>query len=97
MESVLDIFNPQVSKSGDTIMVTYCHQNYSGTCEYKETTLKGPKLTQKVHILVNCDMGDILEYLYKDGKIGGPEYLSKMSYEIQTHSREQINSLPSSR
>ena len=90
MESVLDIFNPQVSKSGDTITVTYCHNSYSGTCVYNETVLKGPKLKQKVYILTNTDMEDVIECLYKMGEITGPQDLQRISYLIQTHSRAQL-------
>jgi hypothetical protein len=92
MESVLDIFNPKTTRSGDTITVTYCHNNHSGTCVYNETVLKGPKLKQKVCILTNTDMGDVLEYLYKIGEITGPENLKDISYEIQRHSRFQVES-----
>ena len=90
MDSILDIFNPQVSKSGDTITVTYCHNLYSGTCTYKETTLQGKKLKQNIHILTNTDMEDIIECLYKMGKITGPQNLKDISYEIQRHSRGMI-------
>lgn len=92
MTSVLDIFNPQVSRSGDTITVTYCHLNYSGTCTYQEGIIQGvsKKFKQRVHILTHTDMDDVLEYLYKTGEITGPQDLEKISYEIQTHSRTQV-------
>jgi hypothetical protein len=92
MESVLDIFNPQVTQTADTITVTYCHNEYSGTCVYRETVIKGTKLNQRVNILVNTDMGDVIEYLYKVGKITGPQDLSTISYNIQTHSRNLVES-----
>jgi len=91
MNSVLDIFNPQVTKSGDTIIVTYCHLNYSGTCTYKKATLQGKKLKQNIHILINTDMEDVIECLYKMGKITGPQNLKDISYEIQRHSRGMLN------
>ena len=90
MNTTLDIFNPQVTKSGDTITVTYCHLNYSGTCTYKEATLHRSKFKQRVNILVNTDMDDVIEYLYKMGDITGPQDLERISYLIQTHSRAQI-------
>ena len=93
MNTALDIFNPQVTKLGDTITVTYCHNNHSGTCVYNETVLKGPKLKQKVYILTNTDMGDILEYLYKTGEITGSHNLQEISYEIQRHSRQVVESV----
>jgi hypothetical protein len=90
MESILDIFNPQVSKSGDTISVTYCHGLYSGHCIYKEATLHGNKLKQRIHILTHTDMEDVIECLYKMGEITGPQDLQTISYLIQAHSRAQL-------
>jgi hypothetical protein len=92
MTSVLDIFNPQVTKSAGTITVTYCHLNFSGTCTYEETTLQGvsKRFKQRVHILTHTDMDDVLEYLYKTGEVTGPQDLERISYLIQTHSRAQI-------
>jgi len=90
MNTVLDIFNPQVTKSASTITVTYCHLNYSGTCTYNETTLQGTKFKQRVNILINTDMDDVIEYLYKIGEVTGPQDLERISYLIQTHSRAQI-------
>jgi hypothetical protein len=90
MNTALDIFNPQVTKSGGTITVTYCHLNYSGTCTYNETTLQGTKFKQRVNILINTDMDDVIEYLYKIGEVTGPQDLERISYLIQTHSRAQI-------
>jgi hypothetical protein len=90
MNTPLDIFNPQVSKIDSTITVTYCHLNYSGTCTYNETTLQGTKFKQRVNILINTDMDDVIEYLYKIGEVTGPQDLERISYLIQTHSRTQI-------
>jgi len=92
MESVLDIFNPQVTQLGGTVTVTYCHGLYSGTCTYEETTLQGvnKKFKQRVYILTHTDMDDVIEYLYKMGEVTGPQDLSKISYDIQTHSRAQV-------
>ena len=90
MNTVLDIFNPQVTKSASTVTVTYCHLNYSGTCTYNETILQGTKFKQRVNILINTDMDDVIEYLYKIGEVTGPQDLERISYLIQTHSRAQI-------
>ena len=90
MNTVLDIFNPQVTKSASTVTVTYCHLNYSGTCTYNETTLQGTKFKRRVNILINTDMDDVIEYLYKIGEVTGPQDLERISYLIQTHSRAQI-------
>jgi hypothetical protein len=89
MVSVLDIFNPQVTKSGGTVTVTYCHGLYSGTCTYEEVTLQGTtkKFKQRFFIMTHCQMDDVIEYLYKVGKITGPGDFQKINHLIRDHSR----------
>jgi len=87
MNNILDIFNPQVSRTDDVITVTYCHENYSGSCTYKEGVLHGTKLKQKFLVLTETNMEDVLECLYKKGEITGSHNLKEISYEIQRHSR----------
>jgi hypothetical protein len=92
MASIMDIFNPQVSQSGGTVTVTYCHGLYSGTCTYEETTLQGTtkKFKQRFFIMTHCDMDDVIEYLYKVGEINGPSDLQKIDHLIRDHSRTQV-------
>ena len=92
MNTVLDIFNPKVTKSGNTITVTYCHNNYSGTCTYEEVVLQGKvkRFKQRVHIMTHCQMDDVIEYLYKMGNISGPGDLHKIDHLIRDHSRTVV-------
>jgi len=94
MTSVLDIFNPQVTKSAGTVTVTYCHGLYSGTCTYEECLLQGKtkKFKQRFFIMTHCQMDDVIEYLYKVGKITGPGDLQKIDHLIRDHSRTQVES-----
>jgi hypothetical protein len=89
MISTLSNFNPQVSRSGDTITVTYCHLNFSGTCTYQETVIQGTskKFKRRIYLLTNTDMEDVIEYMYKIGEVTGPGDLQTVSMLIQTHSR----------
>ena len=92
MNTVLDIFSPQVSQTGGTITVTYCHLNFSGTCTYEEAHLQGKnkRFKQRIFLLTHTDMEDVIEYMYKTGSITGPEDLQKVSITIQTHSRDVV-------
>ena len=92
MNTVLDIFSPQVSQTGGTITVTYCHLNFSGTCTYEEAFLQGKnkRFKQRIFLLTHTDMEDVIEYMYKTGSITGPEDLQKVSITIQTHSRDVV-------
>ena len=94
MASVLDIFNPQVSQSGGTITVTYCHALHSGTCTYEECLLQGKtkKFKQRFFIMTHCQMDDVIEYLYQTGVITGPSDFHKIDHLIRDHSREQVES-----
>jgi hypothetical protein len=97
MNTVLDIFNPQVSRSGNTITVTYCHNNYSGTCVYEECVLQGKvkKFKQRIHIMTQCQMDDVIEYLYKQGKVSGPGDFHKIDHLIRDHSLAQLTKIES--
>lgn len=92
MESVLDIFKPQVTKSGSTITVTYCHGLYSGQCIYEEHVLQGKtkKFKQRVQIMTQCQMDDVIEYLYKIKVIGGPSDFQRINHLIRDHSLFQL-------
>lgn len=89
MNTVLDIFNPQVSRSGGTITVTYCHSLYSGTCTYEECILQGKikKFKQRIYIMTQCQMDDVIEYLYKTNVVNGPSDFQKINRLIRDHSR----------
>jgi len=88
MSTPLDIFNPQVTRIGDTITVTYCHEGYSGHCIYEECLLQGKtkKFRQRVQIMTHCQMEDVIEYLYKINEIGGPSDFQRINLLIRDHS-----------
>jgi len=92
MREMMDILNPQVSRSGDTITVTYCHTIISGTCTYEKATIQGrsKRFKQTIYLLTGTDMEDVIEYMYKMGKITGAQDLQTVSMLIQTHSREMV-------
>ena len=92
MSTVLDIFNPQVTKLGNTITVTYCHDSYSRHCIYEEHVLQGKtkKFRQRVQIMTECQMDDVIEYLYKIKEIGGPSDFNKINHLIRDHSLSQL-------
>lgn len=90
MESVLDIFNPRVSRINDTITVTYCHNEFSGQCVYEERVIYGTKLRQRVQIMTHCQMDDVIEYLYKIKEIGGPSDFQRINSLIRDHSLQMI-------
>jgi hypothetical protein len=95
MNTVLDIFSPKVTKSGNTITVTYCHDLYSGHCIYEEHVLQGKtkKFRQRVQIMTHCQMDDVIEYLYKIKEIGGPSDFQRINLLIRNHSFDQLQQI----
>jgi hypothetical protein len=88
MNTILDIFNPKVTRIDNTITVTYCHDSYSGHCIYEEHVLQGKtkKFRQRVQIMTHCQMDDVIEYLYKIKEIGGSSDFNKINHLIRDHS-----------
>ena len=91
MIELLEVFNKVINKSGDTITLTYCHHNYSGTCVYKEHNIVGKNkpIRQRFYILESSDMGDVIEYMYRQGKIKDGDF-DRVGKELQEYSLNLI-------
>jgi len=94
MNTLLDIFQNKITQSGDTITVLYYDQSsLLGECVYKTVEWRGStkKFKRIIHILTSTSMEEVIEELYKRGKVNGPQDLQKVNYEIKTHSREILD------
>ena len=89
---ILKDFNKVINKSGDTITLTYCHLNYSGTCIYKEHNMIGinKPIRQRFYTLQSSDMGDVIEYIYQQGQIKDGDF-NKIGSELQDYSLSLIH------
>ena len=87
MEEILEVFNKVINKSGSTITLTYCHNNFSGTCTYQEVTTNGLRkpIKQSFLVLTSTDMGDVIEYIHKKSPLSS-EDLSSINKLIRDHS-----------
>lgn len=98
MKELLEVFNTEVEKSGSTITVTYCHNNFSGTCIYENVTTKGSNkpIVQNFFVLTSTDMGDVIEYIHKKSPLSS-EDLFVMDKLIRDHSllkvKDHLNNL----
>ena len=92
MNEILDIFKPQVHRSGDTVSVLYEYQSFSGSCTYQEHTMKGTNkpISQRFFILTDCEMGDVIEYIHKTSPLSS-EDLQKVNLTIREHSLRTLN------
>jgi hypothetical protein len=92
MNEILDIFNPQVHQSGDTVSVLYEYQSFSGSCIYQEHTMKGTNkpIYQRFFILTDCEMGDVIEYIHKTSPLSSEDF-QKVNLTIREHSLSTLN------
>jgi len=65
--NLLSPFTTDVSKSGDTYVITYKKNEYVGSVIYKEHNMSGVNkpIRQKVYMIILSDMGDVIEYINK--------------------------------
>ena len=89
---ILKVFNKVINKSGDTITLTYCHQNFSGTCIYKEHNTVGQNkpIRQRFYTLESSDMGDVIEYMYQQGEIKDGDF-NRIGKDLQEYSLSLIH------
>jgi hypothetical protein len=92
MTQLLEVFNKVINKSGDTITLTYCHHNFSGTCKYKEHNMVGKNkpIRQRFYTLQSADMGDVIEYMHQQGEIKDGDF-NKIGSVLQDYSLSLIH------
>jgi hypothetical protein len=89
-------FKSEVQENNGTKIVTYSHPtfpHFSGTCEYEEKILSGVNkpIRQRIMILVNCEMGDVIEFIHKKSPLSS-EDLMLINRLIRDHSYEMVTS-----
>ena len=83
-------FENRVENNNGSITVTYCHPtfpHFSGVCIYEEKNLVGQNkpIRQRILILSECEMGDVIEYLHKKSPLTS-EDLMLINKLIRDHS-----------
>ena len=83
----LSDFNRRLSQEGDKVRVIYEKECYSGWCEYTmyKTIGKSKPIKQDVWLLVNTDMGDVIEYVHKKTPLSSEDF-NEVNMEIRTNS-----------
>ena len=92
MEEILEVFNKVINKSGSTITLTYCHEDFLGTCIYEQMSTKGinKPIVQNFLVLTSTDMGDVIEYIHKKSPLKS-EDLSSINKLIRDHSLSVVD------
>lgn len=100
MIELINNFKTTLTENNGTIRVNYQHDILTGYCEYRivevnnASPLVGTKkrFQQKAWILINTDMGDVIEYIHSNSPLKG-EDLQDVNKLIRDHSLSRVRDL----
>jgi hypothetical protein len=91
MIQLIDKFETTVSENNGSIMVNYRHDTLTGTCEYRIMEVNN-RFQQKAWILINTDMGDIIEYIHSNSPLSDDDLMT-VNKLIRDHSLRRVQDL----
>jgi hypothetical protein len=91
MIQLIDKFETSVSENNGSIMVNYKHDILTGYCEYRIVEVNN-RFKQKAWLLVNTDMGDVIEYIHSNSPLSDKD-LQDVNKLIRDHSLSRVQSL----
>jgi hypothetical protein len=91
MIQLIDKFETTLSENNGSLMVHYRHDILTGYCEYRIVEVNN-RFKQKAWILVNTDMGDVIEYIHSNSPLSDKD-LQDVNKLIRDHSLSRVQSL----
>ena len=91
MISLIDKFETTLSENNGSVMVHYKHDSLTGYCEYRIMEVNN-RFKQKAWLLINTDMGDIIEYIHSNSPLSS-EDLQDVNKLIRDHSLSKVRDL----
>jgi len=91
MIQLIDKFETTVSENNGSIMVNYRHDTLTGYCEYRIMEVNN-RFQQKAWILINTDMGDIIEYIHSNSPLSDDDLMT-VNKLIRDHSLRRVRDL----
>jgi hypothetical protein len=91
MIQLIDKFETTLSENNGSLMVNYRHDTLTGYCEYRIVEVNN-RFKQKAWILVNTDMGDVIEYIHSNSPLSSEDF-TDVNKLIRDHSLTQVRSL----
>jgi len=100
MIQLIDKFETTVSENNGSIMVNYRYdtltlnsesRSVTGTCEYRIMEVNN-RFKQKAWILINTDMGDIIEYIHSNSPLSDDDLMT-VNKLIRDHSLLRVRDL----
>ncbi len=91
MIQLINNFETTLSENNGSLMVHYRHGTLTGYCEYRIVEVNN-RFKQKAWILVNTDMGDVIEYIHSNSPLSSEDF-TDVNKLIRDHSLTQVRSL----
>jgi hypothetical protein len=91
MIQLIDKFETTLSENNGSLMVHYRHDILTGYCEYRIVEVNN-RFKQKAWLLVNTDMGDVIEYIHSNSPLSDKD-LQDVNKLIRDHSLSRVQSL----
>ena len=91
MNTLIEKFSTSVSENNGSIKVHYKHDVLTGYCEYRIMEVNN-RFKQRAWILINTDMGDVIEYIHSNNPLKG-EDLQEVNKLIRDHSLRVVQDL----
>ena len=89
MIALIDKFETTLSENNGSVMVNYRHDSLTGYCEYRIMEVNN-RFKQKAWLLINTDMGDVIEYIHSNSPLKG-EDLQDINKLIRDHSLKIVS------
>ena len=91
MIELINNFKTTISENNGTIRVHYFNGPLTGHCEYTLLEVQN-RLKQKAWVLINTDMGDVIEYIHKNNPLSDDD-LKDVNKLIRDHSLQVAQNL----
>ena len=91
MIQLIDKFETTLSENNGSIMVNYRYDTLTGHCEYRIVEVNN-RFKQKAWLLINTDMGDVIEYIHSNSPLSDDDLL-KVDKLIRDHSLSKVQGL----
>ena len=91
MVQLIDKFETTLSENNGSLMVNYRHDILTGYCEYRIIEVNN-RFKQKAWVLINTDMGDVIEYIHSNSPLSDDDLL-KVDKLIRDHSLSKVQGL----
>ena len=91
MIELINKFETTLSDNNGSIMVNYFNGPLTGYCEYRIMEVNN-RFKQKAWILINTDMGDVIEYIHTNMPLSDDD-LKDVNKLIRDHSLSKVQDL----